>query len=119
MILSNFLSKQMHDDSYLHEIIPISFNMYKSLYETYYSIETEECYLVQTRSQTKLRGIVLPEVHGTKKILDASVLPEIQKLQLQDKQVVEIRPRLGQGRAGIRCRKPQPVDGRIASTSKS
>ena len=53
MILSDFLSRLMHDDSNPHEIIPISFNMYKSLYETDYSIETEEWYLVQTRSQTK------------------------------------------------------------------
>ena len=39
MILSNFLSTQMHDTSNLHEIIPISFNMYNTLYETYYRIE--------------------------------------------------------------------------------
>ena len=64
----------MHDDSNPHEIIPISFNMYIILYETYYSIETEEWYLVQTRLQTKLRGIILPEVHGAKKTLDTSVL---------------------------------------------
>ena len=80
--------------------------MYKSLYETYYSIEREEWYLVQTRLQTKLRGIALPEVHGTKKILDTSVLPEKQKTQLQVKQGVKNRPRLVQGRAGIRHRNP-------------
>ena len=28
MILSDFLSRQKHDNSNLHEIIPISFNMY-------------------------------------------------------------------------------------------
>ena len=66
MILNNILSRQRHDDSNPHGIIT-SFNMYKSLYKTYYSIEREEWYLVQTRSQTKLRGIALPEVHGTKK----------------------------------------------------
>ena len=62
---------------------------------------------------------MLPEVHGAKKTLDTNVLPEKQKPQLQNKQVIENRPRLGQGRAGIRHRKPQPVDGKIASTSKS
>ena len=41
MILSNFLSRQTYDDSNPHKIILISFNMYKSLYETYYSIETK------------------------------------------------------------------------------
>ena len=29
MILSDFLSRQMHDTSDPHEIIPLSFNMYK------------------------------------------------------------------------------------------
>ena len=42
MILSDFLSRQIHDDSNPHEIIPISFNMYKTLYENYYSIEIED-----------------------------------------------------------------------------
>ena len=42
MILSDFLSRQTHDDSNPHEIIPISFNMYNALYETYYSIEKKD-----------------------------------------------------------------------------
>ena len=41
-----------------------------------------------------------------------------QKPQLQDKQVVENRPRLGQGRPGIRHQKLQPFDGKVKSTSK-
>ena len=40
MILSNFLSRQTHDSNNPHEIIPISFNMYKALHKTYYIIET-------------------------------------------------------------------------------
>ena len=32
MILSDFLSRHMHDTNDLHEIIPISFNMYNTLY---------------------------------------------------------------------------------------
>ena len=48
MILSNFLLRQTHNDSDPHDIIPISFNMHKSLYENYYRIETKERYLVQT-----------------------------------------------------------------------
>ena len=35
MVLSDFLSRQKHDDSNPHEIIPISFNMYNALYEMY------------------------------------------------------------------------------------
>ena len=48
MVLSNFLSRQSNDNSNLHEIIPISFNMYQVLHEKYYNTEN---YLVQTRSQ--------------------------------------------------------------------
>ena len=33
MILSDFLSRQIEDDSNLHEIIPISFNMEETLQE--------------------------------------------------------------------------------------
>ena len=38
MVLSDFLSRQYHDDSNPHEIIPISLNMYKLLHKKYYSI---------------------------------------------------------------------------------
>ena len=47
MILSDFLSRQMHGTSNLYEIIPISFNMYNTLYETYYRIDPMDRYLVQ------------------------------------------------------------------------
>ena len=47
MILSDFLSRQTHDNSNPHDIIPISFNMCNTLYENYYNIEMEERYLVQ------------------------------------------------------------------------
>ena len=51
MILSGFLSRQTHDNSNPHEIVPISFNMYNTLYENYYSIEIEDQYLAQMQSQ--------------------------------------------------------------------
>ena len=54
MVLSNFLSSQNHDNSNSHEIIPISFNMYKFLHEKYYNIGNTKNYLVQTWSQTSL-----------------------------------------------------------------
>ena len=47
MILSDFLSRQTHNTSNPHEIIPISFNMYDTLYETYYRVEPTDRYLVQ------------------------------------------------------------------------
>ena len=93
--------------------------MYNVLYETYYKIQPQDRYQVQTRSQMKATGIMLPEVHGTKKTLDMRVLPEKQKPQMQTKQVVKIRPKLGRGRAGIRHKKPQPFADITAVLSKS
>ena len=48
MILSDFLSRQNHDDSNPCKIIPISFNMHNLLHERYYNIERSEMYLVQS-----------------------------------------------------------------------
>ena len=77
MILSDFLPRQTHDDSNPHDIIPISFNMYNILHEKYYRIETNGRYLVQMDLQTKSSRVVLPEVHGAKKILlDMNLLPK-------------------------------------------
>ena len=67
MILSDFLSRQIHDNSDPHDIIPISFNMHNTLHERYYKIETKETYLVQTQSQTESSRIILPKVHGKRK----------------------------------------------------
>ena len=52
MILSDFLSRQIEDDSNPHEIIPISFNIREILQENYHSI-VSDTYKVQTRAQAK------------------------------------------------------------------
>ena len=44
MILSDFLSRQTYDDSDLHDIIPISFNMQKTLHERYYKIKKRKIF---------------------------------------------------------------------------
>ena len=101
MILSDFLSRQVVDDSNLHEIIPISFNLRTVLQNKYYNLEEEkEGYMIQTRSQRKTSGVKLPEVHGTRKGLDPHKILEKQP-QPVVKLVIEKKPRLGQGRAGI------------------
>ena len=92
---------------------------YNVLYENYYSIETEDQYLFQTQSQTKVTRITLPEVHGMKNTLDMSILPEKQKPQIHSEQVDKNKPRLGRGRAGMKCKKPQPVAEKTVSASKS
>ena len=52
MILSDFLSRQIEDDSDPYEIIPISFNIREILQESYHNI-IKDTYMVQTRSQAK------------------------------------------------------------------
>ena len=86
MILSDFLSRQIHDTSNLHEIIPISFNMYNVLYEAYYRVELTDRYLVQTQSQTKAAGVKLPEVHSARKTIIMNMPIEKQKPQIHEKQ---------------------------------
>ena len=48
MILNNFLSKQKHEVSNPHDIIPISFNMHNILHKSYYDLGLTDNYLVQT-----------------------------------------------------------------------
>ena len=73
MVLSDFLSRQIKDNSILMKLYLFSFNMYKVLHENYYNMEN---YLVQTRSQAKSSGIKLLEVHGMRKNLDPNINPE-------------------------------------------
>ena len=78
MVLSDFLSRQKHNNSNPHELIPISFNMYSILQEKYYDIGNLERYLVQTQSQAKSSRMKLLEVHGVSKSLDPNIQPEKQ-----------------------------------------
>ena len=65
------------DDSNPCELIPISFNLRTVLQDKYYSLEGEnERCMIQTRSQMKVSGVQLPEVHGSRKGLDPHKIPE-------------------------------------------
>ena len=119
MILSDFLSRQMHNTSDPHEIIPISFNMYKTLHKVYYKDDQIDRYLVQMWSQTKAAGVKLPEVHGTRKAILIHSPIEKQKPQIQERQVDNNRPKLGRGRAGMWHKQLQPVADTSVSTNKS
>ena len=63
--------------------------------------------MVQTRLQTKASGVQLPEVHGSQKRLDPHKIPEKQPQPIMGLDV-ERKPRIGQGRAGVR-RKALPL----------
>ena len=102
MILSDFLSRQDLVDENTKEIIPISFNMKSVLQDKYYKLgETEEKYMVQTRLQTKVSGVQLPEVHGSRKRLDPHRVPKKQSQPIAELDV-DRKPMIGQGRAGVR-----------------
>ena len=55
MILSDFLSRQIEDDSNPYEIIPISFNIWEILQENYHHLTTDT-YNVQMRTQAKAQA---------------------------------------------------------------
>ena len=71
-------------------------------------------YLVQTCSQAKCSGIKLLEVHGVGKSLDPNKHPEKQVVKpiavAKAKEISEIKARLGQGRAGLRCKKHKLIN---------
>ena len=77
----------------------------------YYYLGEENAvkYLAQTWSQAKSSGIKLLEVHGVGKGLDPNIQPEKQVIKpIVDmkikKNIPQTKPRLGQGRAGLRCK---------------
>ena len=128
MIISNYLSRQKHDDSNTHEIIPVLFNMQSVLQSRYYNFDEGKIgkYFNQMRSQVKSSGIKLPEAHEIEKGLDLNILPEKQIMKplavTKAKEVSQIKPRLGQGRADLRCKiktpMPTPISTAIAQMMK-
>ena len=64
MVVSDFLSRQLGDDSDPHQIIPISFNIKEILKENYQNM-VKDTYMVQTRSQAKAKAANAPTVLST------------------------------------------------------
>ena len=74
--------------------------------------------MVQTRSQMKASGVELPELHGSRKRLDPHRIPEKQT-QPMDRLDMDRKPRIGQGRAGVRRKDPPFLDsGQRTTASK-
>ena len=112
MILHDFLSRQKNDDSNPHDIISISFNICQTLDNNYYN---KEKYLIQTRSEAKSSGVKLPKVHGVGKNIDPNLKPE--KQHAISKQGSMEWPHIGQGRAGIGRKRPDPINQTINQPS--
>ena len=102
MILSNFLLRQIADNSNQHEMIPISFDMQAILKDRYYNIGSNNKYLIQMHSQAKASAVKLPEVHGVDKGVDPNIKPERQMLKSPEPAIQPNKPRLGQGKEGLR-----------------
>ena len=112
MILSDFLCRQDPGDQNTKEIILISLNMKLVLQDKYYKVsENKEKYMVQTRLQMKASGVQLPEVHGSRKRLDPHRIPQKQSQPIVGMDV-DRKPRIGQGRAGVRRKAPPLLDSR-------
>ena len=70
--------------------------------------DEDEKYLIQTCSQAKTNGTKLPEVHGIKKELDPNL--RLEKQHAISKQGRSEKLRVGQGRAGLRRRRPNHIN---------
>ena len=117
MILSDFLSRQDPGDEDTKDIIPISFNMRSVLQDKYYNVsENKEKYMIQTRSRTKASGVQLSEVHGSRKGLDLHKKPENQPQPIVSSEI-DRKPRIGQGRAGVRRKAPPLLDPRQGTSA--
>ena len=117
MVLSDFLSRQDPGDEDTKEIIPILFNMKSILQDKYYNVdENMDKYMVQTRSQMKASGVELPEVHGSRKGLDPHRILERQTQPIARVEV-DRKPRIGQGRAGVRRKALPLLDSRQRTTA--
>ena len=68
--------------------------------------DNDEKYLIQTHSQAKTSGTKLPEYHRVRKELNPNLRPE--KQHAMPKQGISEKLWIGQGRAGLRRRRPEP-----------
>ena len=80
MILSDFLSRQIEDDSDLHEIIPISFDIKEILQGNYHNI-IKDTYMVQTRSQAEAQTNA-PAIQSTKPVTQKAT-PKIARIPIK------------------------------------
>ena len=92
--------------------------MYGILQEKYYNIVKSVKYLVQTQSQAKSSGIILPEVHGINKGLDTNKQLEKQIGKPLFKERLQAKPRIGHSRAGSRGKKP-PINQPTAQSAEN
>ena len=89
MVLSDFLSRQIEDDSDPHEIIPIPFKIKKMLKENYQNM-VKDTYMVQTRSQAKAQANA-PTVQSTKPVTQ-NTIPKVDKIPIKTEKEKDLKP---------------------------
>ena len=89
MILSDFLSRQIEDDSNPHEIIPISFHIREILQEYYQNI-IKNTYMVQTRLQAKAQANT-STVQSTKPVMQKAT-PKIARIPIKTEKEKDSKP---------------------------
>ena len=70
----------------------------------------------QPDHKQKASGVQLPEVHDSRKRLDPHKIPEKQPQPIMEIDV-ERKPRIGQGRAGVRRTALPPLDPRLGTSA--
>ena len=91
MVLSDFLSRQIEDDSNLHEIIPISFNIKEILKENYQNM-VKDMYMVQTRSQAKAQANAFSVQNTTGKSVAQNAIPKVDKIPIKTEKDKDSKP---------------------------
>ena len=86
------------------------------MYQVFENKFYDDKYFIQMRSQGKSSGIKLPEVHSVRKNLDPNLKPEIQHT-LPKQESMERLLCVGQGRAGSKRKKPDPINHAINQAS--
>ena len=91
MVLSDFLSRQIGDDSDPHEIIPISFNIREILKENCQNI-VEDMYMVQTGSWAEAQANT-PAVQNTAgKLVTQNAIPKVNKTPIKTGKEKDSKP---------------------------
>ena len=91
MVLSDFLSRQIEDDSDPHEIIPMSFNIKEILKENYQNM-VKDTYMVQTRSQAKAQANAPTVQNITGKPITQDAIPKVDKIPIKTEKEKDSKP---------------------------
>ena len=86
MVISDFLSRQLGDGSDPHEIIPISFNIKEILKENYQNM-VKDTYMVQTRSQTKVKANAPTVQSTTGKPVTQNTMAKVDKIPIKTEKI--------------------------------